>query len=272
MPSSRKTRKGTTPTRKRKTSVSETLAESQSRKRRPNANTCEVAKDSTTTELIGATHGGNASLKLNALKGLCLLNEQSKWSLVCSACNERIRAKKVVTYDICKPVTQVGTTGKYIVRLIRRHIEMRHPDTWVWNVLPEIRVRDGDGISPAEHFLHQALKAGGANGYVPKSLARPEFYCAFSVRIGNALSWIRWSRMMNKRLNNLQQIDQLRENSARRIETILEHGLARITSSDFGNALENNTLNQMYNKLMLFFSQMGRYRECTVFGLKADDS
>jgi len=234
-------------------------------------NTCEVAKGKTVTELIGANHGGNASVKLTVLQGLCLIGEEYKWSITCPACNKAIRTKKLVNYDFCEPVSQAGTDGKYIVRLIRQHCEAMHPDTWVWNVVPPIRIRGGDGITAFEHFLHQALKAGGLNGYIPKNLTQNEFCCAFCMRIANSLSWIRLSRMMNKRLNKLQRIEALREDTTHRIKRLLDNGMARIMSSDFAKVLERHTLYQAFNKLMLFFCEMGRYRYCPIFGLEGNE-
>ena len=267
MVSSRKDDKAIIPTRKRK----KPGLPSQPRTKRPKKksfNTCEVAKGKTVTELIGANHGGNASVKLTALQGLCLISEEYKWSITCPACNKAIRTKKLVNYDFCEPVSQVGTDGQYIVRLFRQHCRAMHPDTWVWNAVPPIRIRGGDGITAFEHFLHQALKAGGLYGYIPKYLTPNEFISAFCMRIANSLSWIRWSRMMNKRLNKLQRIEALREDATDRINRLLDNGMARIMSSDFAKVLERHTLYQACNKLMLFFCEMGRYKHCPIFGLE----
>ena len=255
--------------KKRKKSIGESPRPR--RPKKPSVNTCLSAKGSTITEFIGNNHGGNASLKVTALQGLCLIREEHKWSIKCPVCNEVLRTKKLVTYDFCEPVSQVGAEGKYVVRLIRQHCEARHPDTWVWNVVAPIRIREGDGIPASEHFLHQALKAGGLNGYIPKKITRSEFCMAFCVRIGSALSWIRWSRMMNKRLNKLQRIDALREDATHHIEHILEIGVARIMSSDFSRVIETLTLDQAINILMLFFCQMGRYRNCPVLGMQSNE-
>jgi len=255
-------------TRKRKKSAEKSIRK---RPNKPSVNTCLVAKSRTVTEFIGNNHGGKASVKLTALQGLCLISEEHKWSIKCPICNAVLRTKIVVNFDLCKPVSQNDRDGKYAVRLIRLHCAEKHPDTWIWHVVPPTRIREGDGISPDEHFLHQALKAGGLNGYVPKKLTKYEFSSAFCVRIGNALSWIRWSRMMNKRLNKLHRIEALREDATRRIENILDDGMARILSPYFAKVLETHTLDQAFNKLMLFFCEMGRYRYCPIFGMQSNE-
>lgn len=222
------------------------------------------------TELIGDNYGGNLSVKLAALQGLCLFSEVNKWSITCPVCNGSIRSKKQVSYDLHEPASQVETVGKYMVRLIRQHCEAVHPNTWVWNVVVPTRIKEDDGIEPFEHFLHQALKAGALHGYIPKALTAMEFCMAFGVRIGSALSWIRWSRMMNKRLNKLQRIDALREDATCRIRKISDIVIHRIMSENFASVLETHSLNQLFNKLMLFFCEMGRYRHCPIFGVQGN--
>ena len=126
-------------------------------------NTCEVAKGKTVTELIGANHG---SVKLMALQGICLISEGHKWYITCPVCNKAISMQKQVNYEFCEPVSQFMSDGQYILRPIRQHCKEMHPEMWVWNAVTPVRLTGGDGITAFEHFLHQALKAGGSHGYL----------------------------------------------------------------------------------------------------------
>ena len=70
-----------------------------------------------------------------------------------------------------------------------------------------------------------------------------------------------------------QALDQISKIDWRRIriENTLDNGMARILSTNFAKVLETHTLDQAFNKLMLFFCKMGQYRYCPIFGMESNE-
>jgi hypothetical protein len=79
--------------------------------------------------------------------------------------------------------------------------------------------------------------------------------------------------MAVQRLKNLGQNElrlgqgrSLRSEAMSRLETLKSNGIHRIKSDEFDTSMKDNTLEQLFNKLMLFFWEMKRCETCPIFG------
>lgn len=231
----------------------------------PQRNTCSVAKKKKMSDFIRQKHVNKLSLKMAALKGLCLMTEESKWSVECFVCKQRIWSNKALSYDWKNIITQDSNAGKYLVNIIRRHCRREHPLTIIWNVIPEMRYREDLDMDPGEYLIHQAMRAGGSTGFVPTEPTQLNFAIALSMRIAQSIAWLRWNKMATKTVNRLGGMSALVKATEEKLNNLFEIALARIKSTLFIDSLASHTLEQMYNKLMLFFFETGRYQTCPIF-------
>ena len=223
----------------------------------------------TTTERTVDTHGGSDPLELSALEGLCRLGGEQKFSFKCLICNEPVHANKAfqaAPYDVHSPLLQRNNTERTVVRLIREHCKKEHNVTWLWNVVPETKSDDANPIAPVDLLIHSALRAGGAHGTIPLKLTALEFVKCFSSKIETAISWLRWSRTTVTILNRVTRHASIRQDAERELVAIRRNGFTKIQSGQFVNEMKIYTLDQLFNKLMLIFFEMGRYKKCHIFG------
>ena len=233
--------------------------------------TCAVANENNISEFIAERKNSTSSKKRTALKAIRLLKGGKQWSMNCFVCNHLILANKNITYDWKKGVSQDGNSGKYLVNIIRRHCQREHPETWLWNAVPETRFQVENGIPAIDYLLHQAMRAGGAFGFVPIVLSQSDFMVAFVERMASSKSWLRWHHtMVAKRLNRLGEAKTICAVASDTLDTLTERGKAKILSNSFCKSLQEHTLEQLFNKLMLFFYEIGRYKKCRVFVTSPD--
>jgi len=190
---------------------------------------------------------------------------ESKCSIRCLVCGHRIRTNKDLTYNWQDPINMNTNRNVYMVHIIRRHCQKEHPHTPVWNAVAETKFNKESKHSPIDQFIHHAMRAGGFNGYVPKDQSQVEFKLAFISRVFNAMRWVQWHVMSPKRLKELG-IDKSSGTANDILNQMLAVGVERISSKTFLQSAETSTLEQLFNTLMLFFFEMGRFKTCTVFG------
>jgi len=171
----------------------------------------------------------------------------------------------MLVYDWKKPLNQREKDGRFIVRIIRKHCEKEHPHTRLWNTVSETKTSVAERIEPVDHLVHQALRAGGSTGVIPSECTSFEFQNGFVMRMANAFSWLRWSRMTVKRLNALGEPSSLLKVARSRLDDVLQNCLAKIKSEGFQDTLGTFSLEQMFNELMLFFYEFGRYKSSPIF-------
>jgi len=230
--------------------------------------TCVVAGEKRMSEFIQEKHDRNLSLKMKALKGLCLMSEETKWSIKCCVCNKRIRTNKKLSYNLTEPISQDTNEGRYLVSILRRHSAKEHPSTPVWNSVPEKRFTTDSKTPRLEFLIHQALRAGGgAGGFVPAELKQTDFLVSFIVRISNSITWFRWNKMAPKRIARLGEELSLGNSAEEHLRMTLKIVYGIIESKQFVDAMSTHSLEQLFNLLMLFFYEMGRYKRCPVFPL-----
>ena len=206
------------------------------------------------------------SLKMDALYGLCHLKIQSRHSITCLVCGKPIRVNKPLSYEWQGNISMNNSRDIYMVHTLRKHYQRQHPLIPIWNAVPESKFKDGSILPPLEYLIHQAMRAGGSNSYIPKEKTQKEFLVAFSSRMSRAISWIEWNPMVLRRLTQLGVEKTACETASDRLRTLLEVGSATINSTAFMDNAKNYTLEQLFNILMLYFSEMGRYKKCEVFG------
>lgn len=224
--------------------------------------TCAAAKGKNMEEFVKGGRGGCPSLKMSALQGLCLMKLESKHSIGCFVCGCRIWANKELSYEPKEPISMNNRHNIYMVHKIRRHYERAHPKTPLWNAVPESRFSGEHELPAIEYFLHQALRAGGPYGHVPKEATQFEFALAFSVRMNNAIRWVQWHPMAAKRLQQLGAPKAMCNDAIGILNKLLEVGQARIQSKAFFESAATHTLEQLFNILMLYFYELGRYKSC----------
>jgi hypothetical protein len=78
--------------------------------------------------------------------------------------------------------------------------------------------------------------------------------------------WLRWSRMTVTILNRVTRHATIRQDAERELVAIRQNGFTKIQSKQFVNEMKIYTLDQLFNKLMLIFFEMGRYKKCHIFG------
>ena len=192
---------------------------------------------------------------------------QTTWYIECVMCKQQIRSNKPLSYDWKKTIIQDTNLGKYLVNIVRRHCRRDHPSALLWNAVPETRYTGNSRIDQVEYLIHHAMRAGGSSGDIPEKKKQQDFANVFSMRIGQSLSWLRWNKMAERRMNRFGEINALRTAIGEKIDSLHEIGLARIWSKPiwskpFIDALASHSLEQMFNTLMLFFFEMGRYKSC----------
>ena len=227
--------------------------------------TCTLAKSKNMEEFVKGGTGSGPSLKMSALQGLCLMKLQSKHSIACFVCGCRIWANKELSYDPKEPISMNSKHNIYMIHKIRRHYTRAHPETPLWNAVPESKFNRENGLPAIEYLIHQALRAGGAHGHVPKEATQFEFSLAFNVRMNNAIRWVQWHPMVAKRLQQLGAEKTMCDDTIGILKKLLEVGQARVMSNAFLELAKTRTLEQLFNILMLYFYELGRYKACLMF-------
>lgn len=241
-----------------------------SRKRRR----CVALSKGTQTK-IGSTHG----LMSDAANALCLLKtecsrvkEKRKFGFQCLVCKKYISLTQDVNYDWRKPFGADTTSGRYLKRVCRRHCLNEHPKTPLWNVVynSETKYSAEMNDQPFSIFIHQAMKAGCIMGAVPVNSNRNEFTIAFKCRILSSICWIKWSQRAWDRLQQFVQDkdkqQQVRSDVILELEKVEKIGCKKINSDAFAEVAKNHSTESLFNELMLFFCDLGRYRKCQIFG------
>jgi len=222
----------------------------------------ECEKDMSMVDFARQRESKKDSLKKLAVKGMCLMREENKFSFMCVVCGQKVRLKNDYKFDFKDHINQRNVVGKYLVSVARRHCQKVHPSIGIWNCLP---VQNQVLLTPQEAMVHEALKSACVDVRFPESLTRFDFVAAFQDRIQKAISWLRWNKRSFAKLNRLGGPPSLRADATEELEKVSIGTFRRIQSRDFDEAMKKYNFDQLYNLLQLFFCEQGRYLRCPVF-------